>query len=217
MPAFTKPTGRPPTLTRTIRRDANGRKVTVADAIVDAIRAGCFIEQAAAAHGVHKNALYEWQRIGARVNIRLLNNGARRSDFTPKELACAAFADAVSRAYAEATAIEVTTAAQLARGGLQHTVTTTKVSTTPGGQPKTETTTRVETLAPDSAMIRWRLSKREADTWGRERVELTGADGGPIEVLSLPEKRERVLASLAALEGRLAEPAELLPPDEAVG
>lgn len=60
-------------------------------------------------------------------------------------------------------------------------------------------------------MIRWRLSKREADTWGRERLELTGADGGPVE-LSLTEKRARVLDTLEALGDRLTTPALALVP-----
>lgn len=220
MPAFTKPRGRPPALTRVVRQTRDGKDVTVADAIVEAIRAGSFIESAAAANGVNKATLHDWLRTGSRVQQRLLNDGARRGDFTRKELLCAEFSDAVGRAFAEATTIEVATAAQLARGGITETETITRTETLPQGPPKVTTTTKQKVLAPDGAMIRWRLSKREPDTWGRERLELTGPDGGPVE-LSLVEKRQRLLEGLEVLADKLASaPDDLLtlvpsaPPEE---
>lgn len=220
MPAFTKPRGRPPALTRVVRQTRDGKDVTVADAIVEAIRAGSFIESAAAANGINKATLHDWLRTGSRVNQRLLNDNARRGDFTRKELLCAEFSDSVGRAFAEATAIEVATAAQLARGGLTETETTTRTETLPTGTPKVTTTTKQKVFAPDGAMIRWRLSKREPDTWGRDRIELTGADGGPVE-LTLVEKRQRLLEGLEVLADKLAAaPDDLLtlvpsaPPEE---
>lgn len=213
MPAFTKQkTGRPPSLTRVLRLDDDGNPVRIMDAIVDAVRAGAFVEEAAASVGVGKHVLYDAQRTGARVE-QALTAGARRADFTTKELACAEFSRAVGMAYAAATVEDVQSTDRLARGGLLLKSVTTRTEQTAEGQPRTVTTVKQTHTPPDGAMLRWRLGKRNESTWGRERLELTGAEGGPIE-LTVSEKRARVLEGLEVLAGKLTEPEPAATPEE---
>jgi hypothetical protein len=61
------------------------------------------------------------------------------------------------------------------------TVTTTRNYTRADGTAVVETTTRRERRAPDGAMLRWLLSKRFPDEFS-DRLELTGAGGGPVQV-----------------------------------
>lgn len=200
-------TGRPTKLDQVVRTTPTGTTITVADTVIEAVRAGCFPEAAAAAAGINRSTLYDWQRVGARA-LQRMANGTPRSALSRKERLCADFSDRILQAYAEATAIEVTTAAQLARGGLKLNSTTTRTETTPTGV-KVTTTTKVDELAPDSAMLRWRLAQRERETWGKAAaLEVTGADGGPIE-LSLSEKRARVLEGLEVLAASLTQPPDV--------
>lgn len=184
----------------------------VLDAIVDAVRAGAFVEEAAAAVGVRKDVLYDAQRTGARVEMAL-SAGARRADFTPKELACAEFSCAIGTAYAQATVEDVESTERLARGGLLLKSVTKRTEVTAEGQPRVTTTEKTVHTPPDGAMLRWRLGKRNESTWGRERLELTGAEGGPIE-LTVSEKRARVLEGLATLNSKLTEPEPQPTPEE---
>jgi hypothetical protein len=202
--------GRPPKLDAPLTTRPDGTVVTIADRILASVAAGNYIETAAASAGIHKTSVYEWARVGARVNAALMA-GQRRSEFTKHERRCAEFSDALLRAEAEAEAADVTVAAQLAQGGLkQRTVKTVKrTKKDTAGQVleshETAETTETSTL-PDGAMIRWRLAKRHPERWGgTDRVEISGPGGGPIE-LTVQEKRSRLLADLDVLSTRLATP-----------
>lgn len=211
-----RPRGRPSAIDRVLYvDDKTGAQVTVGDHIIRAVRAGCYMEDAAASAGVEKSNAYRWQKEGARVNAKLIA-GARRGEFTRTQLRYADFSTALIRADGEATVEDVGLSQQIARGGLLKVTETTK--TTKDGN--VETTRRTEQIPADGAMVRWRLAQRRKDTWGADRIEVTGPDGGPVE-LSIAEKRARVLDTLDVLAVRLAEPdpiaaVELEPADDRV-
>jgi len=48
----------------------------------------------------------------------------------------------------------------------------------------------------------WRLERRHPEQWGRRRVEMTGADGGPVDVKTLT--LAEVIEEIAALDAEIA-------------
>ena len=80
--------------------------------IVKAIRAGNYIETAAAYAGISKNTLYDWLRRGEREKQRLETNP--RSRMRTSEVPFVEFSDAVERALAEAEVRDVTIIAKAA-------------------------------------------------------------------------------------------------------
>lgn len=196
-----RPKGRPTKLDQVVSHDDQGRPITCGDLITQAVRAGNYIETAAAMAGVHKSSIYTWLSDGARVS-QALNQGKRRGEFTRYERLAAGFSDAVVQAQAEATAHDVALTAQLAAGGYQRVVETVKVD----GDGKTiEASRRVETAEPDGAMLRWRLERRTPELFGpTQRVEVSGPEGQPIE-LSIADRRANLLADLDKLAGKLTE------------
>jgi len=80
--------------------------------IVKAIRAGNYIETAAAYAGISKNTLYDWLRRGEREKQRLATNP--RSKMRKSEAPFVEFSDAVERALAEAEVRDVTIIAKAA-------------------------------------------------------------------------------------------------------
>lgn len=80
--------------------------------IVIAIRAGNYIETAAAYAGISKNTLYDWLRRGARERERLANN--KRAKPRKAEQPFVEFSDAVEKALAEAEVRDVALIAKAA-------------------------------------------------------------------------------------------------------
>jgi hypothetical protein len=184
-----------------------GDPITVGDRIISAIRAGNYIETAAAFAGVNKDTIYHWLREGARARARLeaaLADGNTSVDVTDNERAWMEFSDAVAQAQAAAEVDDVARLASLARGGL---TATTVVEKRDADGRLIERTERTETTIPDAATIRWRLERRHPDRWGRQHVEVTGPEGGPIE-LSVAEKREALAERLAERRRRLLDTTE---------
>lgn len=64
------PPGRPPSLALTLRDTPDGR-VTVLDSIIDTVRNGGFLSDAAAKAGVRRASVHEWLREGARVAVQV--------------------------------------------------------------------------------------------------------------------------------------------------
>lgn len=177
-------TGRPPSLTP-----------DVAATIVRYMRMGAYIETAAAAAGRSKVTLYEWMKTGARAREK-----GRR--VTAHEQACIDFLNAVDTALAESELEDVSKIATLAQGGRQVTTVREKVQVVDGPngskiEQVVERTTNTETLAPSLAALTWRLERRFPDKYGRQRIEVTGADGGPLEFTV--EERASALAQEAEL------------------
>lgn len=192
--------GRPSVIDHPVRQAADGEIETVQDRVVAAIRAGNYVETAAAAAGVNKDTLYTWLRTGARAGTRQLTKGGR---LTAYERKCRAFSDAVAAAVAESELTDVARLAQLARGGLRQTTVTVKVDR--DGQ-EVERTTKDETALPHAAVLMWRLERRFGDRWGRAKVEVSGPDGGPILHEVAVTARAELAASLEEINRRLSSP-----------
>lgn len=171
--------------------------VTVGDRIIAAVRAGNYLETAAALAGVRTSTIRDWLYNG-NATLRALANGTPAHELPRHQLRYAEFADAITRAEAEAEAEDVARLQVLARG---QAVATKEVIVEKrdrdGNLVEATTRKETETLAPDSAALRWRLERRHPRRWqGSQRVELTGEDGGPVE-LTVAEKREHVLEALS--------------------
>lgn len=99
-------TGRPTKLTSEIQNK-----------IVTAIRAGNYIETAAAYAGISKNTLYDWLKRGAREKERLERNP--RARIKKSEAPYVEFSDAVEKAMAEAEIRDVAIIAKAAEENWQ--------------------------------------------------------------------------------------------------
>jgi hypothetical protein len=150
--------GRPTKLTPTVER-----------AVCKAVRAGNYIETAAALAGINKDTLYDWLKRGAREATRI--DAGHEPD--AGEAPYVQFSDAVKKALAESESADLR---------------------------------RIERAGADQwQAAAWRLERRFPDRWGRQRVEVTGKDGGPLEVTleeRAAKRRELVTRMLGKLLGQ---------------
>lgn len=195
-----RPAGRPPKLDQVLRRHDDGRVETVADRIAAHVRAGGYIEEAAAACDVSKQAVYDWLKIGAKAQAHLAAGKPKR-ELSRHQLRCAEFSDSVASCDAIATMTDVALTAKLA-AGVERTIETVKVDQS---GKIVERTVRTESAVPDGAMIRWRLERRKPHQWGRlQRIEISGLEGGPIELETDSDTRQRLTSMLDDIAHRLA-------------
>lgn len=185
------------------------RDRTVADALVDLMRLGNYLETAAWVIGVNPSTVRLWIRDGRRAHARL-EAGALRRDLSARQRHCSDFFVAVSAAMAEAEQRDVATLAALARGGLPVVKVTERWTVNDEGQEVLvdRTSVRTESL-PDARVLTWRLERRFPDSWGR-RGEAVDDDSeaddefgeDPVEeaLQDLVNVRRRQLESVAALE-----------------
>ena len=155
-----------------------GRHVTVADFIVEQVRAGVDPVNAAGLCGVTPQELLAWTREGTLAMARLNSGASWAHDFTRYQQDCAVFTDTLTRARATHIARLTLIAEQGARGGLQRRRTVTK---TVNGNVAEVVTTVEETL-PDLDMVRWKLERLEPTVYGQRStlslsvVDLTDTD-----------------------------------------
>lgn len=174
MPAFKK-----------VKRSSGGRELItpeLIEAIVNALRAGSYIETAAACAGIHKSTLHLW-----------LKKGRTKSGKIKTSTPYGALIVAVEKAQAEATMRDlynIDTCAMgqeweyerhpdgsfdengndisghlILRGGWKGTPIVKKIG-----------------LPPDWHASAWRLERKNPKEWGRtDKVEHSGKDGGPIQ------------------------------------
>lgn len=190
---------------RVVRHDPDGTPVTVFDHIVNALRNGAYFEQACSSAGIHKDTAYGWRKLAA--NLRAQNGGQPPTrGTTANEKRYLAFSVAVEEAEAAWEVDAIDLLGQLQRGGLTQVKTVVKRGPPPAdGQagPVLESVTTTERLAPNAHVLLWRLERRFPKRYGR-RVEVTGEDGGPIE-LTLEERADTLATSLESfLEGAAA-------------
>lgn len=191
-------TGRPLTLGMTHRVREDGSRLTVGDAIVEALRAGNYIEVAASQVGVGKTAVYEWLARGARARRQSIRSG---DPVPPSERIFVGFADAVEEAQAVAEARDVALLASLARGGIVQEVITETVDAE--GHLVNRKVERRRTL-PDAKALMWRLERRFTSRWGHQgSLEVTGAGGEPLiprtdRASALADEMRTFLAGAAA-------------------
>jgi hypothetical protein len=173
--------GQPTKLTKPHRQAEDGTTVTVGEHVIQAVRAGNYIETAAASAGIDKSTLYEWLKRGAQVGTDVEEGRRTAPRKGSYEYELRKFSHAVAEAEAE---WEVGANATLERLGRRRPVTETRetTETSPTGEVTTKVTTLRKTDEADSATIRWRLERKYPKRYGRSLVEVSGPDGGPISV-----------------------------------
>jgi hypothetical protein len=169
------------------------RTITISERIVALLEQGNYLETAARSVGIHRDTLFGWLDVARNARDKA---PSRR---TKHENECVAFSDAVEAAQGQAEAKDLVLLEGIARGGLE--LRTEVVKQDPQGQVLAREV-RTETTLPDAKVITWRLERRFPDRWGRRRLELTGADGQPIQV-ELTEEQGQQMA--AVLQGTLTE------------
>lgn len=195
------PGGHPSDITTIVAHDEDGNPITVADRIVNGLRAGAYFEQCCAAAGIHRETAYGWLRIAGRVRIR---HAKGHADLTSHEQACLAFSDAVDEAEAQWELSALATLERLGRGGIEEQVVTVKVN----ADGSTETSTRSSRTLPVAQVLEWRLERKIPERYGR-RVEVTGKDGEPL--LGHDERVENITETFRAYlqgvdDGKATEP-----------
>lgn len=186
-------TGRPTKIDAELRRGPDGEKITVADEIVERIRSGASNLDAAQSVGISKSTLQDWLREGARASARRLAG----EKLTAKERRLADFSDREAQALAE-WKVEQEIQLGILSTGRERLIVTEKRDSAGNLIEKSE---RREGIEPNAQVIEWRLERRFPEQYGRQRLEITGPEGGPIP-LSIREQASEALASAAE---RLAE------------
>lgn len=186
-------------LSKPFRTLDDGTVQTVADAIVEHLAAGNYVETAAAAVGINRTNLFRLLARGAKA----LAANARTGKPIPKpEKVYAEFVARVQTATSTAEARAVATIALLAEGGITVRETSIEFAVARGDDgietrtevKRTETT---KALAPNFRAIAWRLERRNPRHWGRgAALEAMDDDGAP-----KPTREERIDAIEAALAG----------------
>lgn len=152
------------------------------DKIIAAIRAGNYLETAAASAGIQKETFYDWLRKGAR---------HKKGDKSTE--AFKSFSDAVMKAMAESEAVAI---AAIHQAGMPRDVTKTRTvrkQLIENGKPvydengkpvfTTETITEV-VREHDWRALAWRLERRFNKRWGRREYLETSITEKPIEEMS---------------------------------
>jgi hypothetical protein len=156
-----------------------GGTVAVWDRAADVIRLGGNYTDAAVRVGVAKFTFADWLRQGARLVAGVASGGIDAADLDAHQRGLVNLVEAVDRAESEAKLVYLGLLDRVARGQDVRVVT---VKVDAQGQ-EIERSERTEQRGPDAATIRWRLERRWPEEFApRVRAEITGADGGPVEV-----------------------------------
>lgn len=200
----------------------DGVEITAAQAIIEAVRVGSYLEPAIRAAKVGKSTVYGWLDVAARARARTIaadhltnpTERAKAKRLTKHEQRCIEFSDAVEEAQGEWEVAQHTLLERLARGGTVLTSTTVKVEVVrdaqgqivvgEDGKPverELERSTKREVLGPDPRVIQWRLERMHPDRYGRRVAVFAGDDPGRGEV-SEDDRVDRLLAEAEAfMEG----------------
>lgn len=161
--------------------------VTFAERIIEAISLGGFLHDAAARVGITVETLREWRRVGNKARHDVLTGTKRRSHLTKRERQLAELAANLELAESEARLRLLGIGQKLAQGGTQRTETTVETIAPTGGTPQlVRTTERTYVAEPSAQMVTWLLGHRWPADFGTTRTEITGPDGGPIQVGAAP-------------------------------
>lgn len=182
------------------KRSKGGRPSLISAQIVEnilsAIRAGTYIETAAAFAGITKDTLYRWLKRGRREKRRLEKNP--RSRMSASETPYVIFADGVMKAFADAEVRDVSIIAQAARGGQKY-VEEKIIVDAKGNVVSKQTTTK--TIQPQWQAAAWRLERKYPKKWGR-RVAIRKDEGTGEETAEEYAKKMRdEFGSLAGILG----------------
>lgn len=188
--------GQPSKIDAIVSHRDDGTPITVFDRIVSALRVGQYFEHATAQAGVSKETAYGWLRLAGRLKIEAKGQLVDVAAITAHEARCIEFSDAVAEAESSWEAGALATLERLARGGVKVTKTVTKRDGAGDGAKVLEVTTTEEVLAPNAQVIEWRLTRRFPGRYG-QRVEITGADGGPL-VMSVEDRTDALASQFEA-------------------
>lgn len=178
--------GRPSKIDAVIGHDQAGQPITASDRIIQALRAGNYVETAAMSVGISKMSVYEWLKVGGQAAMKINAPGGNLSKLSQHERKCLAFSDAVREAEAAWEVDSNARLQQLAIGGVTTKTVTEKVD---ADGKLLERTVKTETHAPSAQVLEWRLTRRFPNRYS-QRVEVSGPGGEAVPV----EVRARSLA-----------------------
>lgn len=180
------------------RQGPGGLDQTVGQLIIDQVKAGVDLVNAAGVAGVTAAELTGWIREGTMVRHRLGAGADWTKDFTNDQQDQAIFADEIVRAHSAHIATLSVISEQLARGGL--TKTTTRRKTVAGSPVELHET--VETMLPDADMVKWKLEKLEPQVYGaKATLNVTVTDMTDSDTVGDTwEKRMREVAATLTAE-----------------
>jgi hypothetical protein len=195
--------------------DGSRTAVTIADRIVETVGAGLFLHDAAAAIGFPVDTLRAWRKIGARVARQLLNGEKRLNDLSAHERQCGDLSIRWDRAEMGARQALLNVGMKLAKGGLTRTEVSVKTirpaANEPGdGERLVETVTRDIEVLPSVQMLSWLLERRWPEDFGRRRLEVTGADGGPVLLGDAASAADKLRSAIEDIRESKAEADESL-------
>lgn len=187
--------GQPPKIDQIIQIDDDGAEHTAAAVIVATMRQDGYLESAAAYAGCAPSTVRGWLALGATARIAT-DHGQTITDHDQN---CLDFLEAVKAAKELWFHDQLALHQIIAAGGvITETVTVTKTDS------YTKTTTQRSTTLPDARALEWRM-KHVFPARFAERMELTGAGGGPIELSH--EEHVKALLSAARESHARKEPA----------
>ena len=139
--------------------------------VIFSLKAGCYIETAAAYAGISKDTLYRWLKRGRKERRRLAAD--RRARPKISEAQFVVFLDGVTRAMSESEVRDVSLIAQAANGGQKYVE--EKVTTDANGNIISKQII-TKSLAPQWQAAAWRLERKHPKKWGR-RVAIRKDEG----------------------------------------
>ena len=163
--------------------------------ICTAIQGGNYIETAAAFAGINKSTLYLWLKRGGDELARVEKNGRLR--IRVGEAIFVEFSNAVEEALAQSELHDVLIIQRAAAG---YEVLVTKEAMDKDGDVHVLATNSHEFDWRASA---WRLERKFPDRWGRrERTELSGPGGGPIQMEHDYDIKDKLIARILGIAAR---------------
>ena len=207
-----KQVGRPPLLGQVIDTDEDGNDILIEDRILTMVRSGNYIEVAAACAGVDKEMLYTWLSTGAKASRAKIKDPGLV--LTANQRRCLTFSKAIVEAAALSEA-ELIAGIQAAGTRRRLTIVTTRKRVKVGDEWQETVDTKTEEAPPDWRALAWRAERRFTSRWGqRGSLEVSGPDGGPIELENRGVALARRLMELRAGESVIdVEPVEEGEPD----
>jgi hypothetical protein len=204
MPGGDPATGAPLALNKRIvvpTADGGSRRTTVLQAIVDHVeQTGVRPTLAAHAGNMTREQVARWLTAAARYAER----AERGHHLTHNEQTILRFAHQCAAAKERWIASRLETHRQIAAGGLTLAEVVETVDPTQrdeNGQPLVlHRRVRTSRTLPDPRAIEWELTRLGKEEGFAERTEVTGAEGGPIEVESREDREARIERELLAYQ-----------------
>jgi hypothetical protein len=207
------PGGRPSDIDTIVTYNPDGTPVTTAQAIIQSIREGEFLETAAPRHGVALRTARSWLQTAGKTRIRILGHTGRgQPRTTAYERECLTFSSGYEQATAEYEGVTLREIDDIARGGRRIASVRTKRRFVPGGDPDGIVVERIEetrTVPPDGDLLRWRLQMRVPGRYSPKLdVRLTDPDDTLTDDEVAGELADALEAFLAGREEGLREASE---------